>query len=143
MPLLQVCVKIIVNTILVLKAGVIYFTLVFGLGFLLGSIRVPFIVPRLGARKAELLEAPFMLVGIIFSAQFVVNHYVLPNTILAPIIIGVIALSLLILSEILLIIVLQKVTIRQYVKSLDKVSGSAYVFLLILFALMPLLIMHY
>ena len=31
--------------------------LVFAAGFLLGSIRVPFLVPRLGERDAELLES--------------------------------------------------------------------------------------
>lgn len=42
----------------IFKSGVAYFGLVFGAGFLLGCIRVPFLVPRLGARVAELLEMP-------------------------------------------------------------------------------------
>ncbi|MBC7756021.1 MAG: hypothetical protein H7Z20_05105 [Bdellovibrio sp.] len=52
----------------VIVAELVYFALVFGLGFLSGSTRVPFIVPLLGKRKAELLEMPFMLVGIIFCS---------------------------------------------------------------------------
>ena len=124
-----------------LEASIVYFSLVFGLGFILGSIRVPFIVPRLGQRKAELIETPFMLVGIVIAAQFVVKHYALSNTILTPVIVGLLALSLVILAEILLIIVLQGGTIRQYFKSRDTVSGSIYILLLILFALMPLMIM--
>ncbi len=128
------------------KASIVYFALVFGLGFILGSIRVPFVVPRLGQRKAELIETPFMLVGIVVAAQFVVKHYVLPNTILAPVIVGLLALSLVILAEILLIVVLQggtfsQNTMRQYFKSRDTVSASVYIVLLILFALMPLMIM--
>jgi hypothetical protein len=47
-----------------LKAGAAYFALVFGTGFALGTIRTLWIVPRLGIRTAELLEAPFMLVAI-------------------------------------------------------------------------------
>lgn len=124
-----------------LEASIVYFSLVFGLGFILGSIRVPFIVPRLGQRKAELIETPFMLVGIVIAAQFVVKHYALSNTILTPLIVGLLALSLVILAEILLIIVLQGGKIRQYFKSCDTVSGSVYILLLILFALMPLMIM--
>jgi hypothetical protein len=38
----------------VLKAGALYFALVFGAGFVLGSIRVLWLVPRIGERTAEL-----------------------------------------------------------------------------------------
>jgi hypothetical protein len=36
----------------ILKAGTLYFALVFGAGFLLGAIRVPLLVPRFGERTA-------------------------------------------------------------------------------------------
>src|SRR2546428_221806 len=45
-----------------LRAGVLYFALVFGAGFVLGTIRTLWIVPRLSARMAELMETPIMLV---------------------------------------------------------------------------------
>ncbi len=125
----------------VIEAALVYFALVFGLGFLLGSIRVTFIVPQLGTRNAELLEMPFMLVGIFLAARFIVKQFVLPKTILAYLSVGMLALSLTLLAEILLVVVLQRGTIRQYFKSRDTVSGSAYILLLILFALMPLMIL--
>ena len=125
----------------VIEAALVYFALVFGLGFLLGSIRVPFIVPQLGTRNAELLEMPFMLVGIFLAARFIVKQFVLPKTILAYLCVGMLALSLTLLAEFLLVVVLQRGTIRQYFKSRDTVSGSAYILLLILFALMPLMIL--
>ena len=125
----------------VIEAALVYFALVFGLGFLLGSIRVPFIVPQLGTRNAELLEMPFMLVGIFLAARFIVKQFVLPKTILAYLSVGMLALSLTLLAEFLLVVVLQRGTIRQYFKSRDTVSGSAYILLLILFALMPLMIL--
>ena len=124
----------------IIEAAFVYFALVFGLGFLLGAIRVPFIVPRLGRRKAELLEMPFMLVGIILAARFLVKQFVLPNTIFAYLSVGMLALSLLIMAEGLLVICLQKQTIRQYIASRDSISGSAYLVLLIIFALMPLMV---
>ena len=126
----------------IIEAALVYFALVFGLGFLLGAIRVPFIVPRLGRRKAELLEMPFMLVGIILAARFLVKQFVLPNTIFAYLSVGMLALSLLIMAEGLLVICLQKQTIHQYIASRDSISGSVYAILLVIFALMPLIIMN-
>lgn len=41
-----------------LKAGVLYFAVVFGAGFLLGTVRVLMVVPHLGARGAELIDCP-------------------------------------------------------------------------------------
>jgi hypothetical protein len=43
------------------KAGVLYFAIVFGAGFVLGPIRLLWAVPRFGERMAELMEAPVML----------------------------------------------------------------------------------
>jgi hypothetical protein len=48
---------------------------VFGAGFLLGCIRVPLLVPRLGVRTSELLEMPIQLVVIVFAARFVVERF--------------------------------------------------------------------
>jgi hypothetical protein len=45
----------------ILKAGICYFVIVFVAGFILGPIRILLIVPRLGERAAELMEAPLML----------------------------------------------------------------------------------
>ena len=46
----------------ILKASVLYFALVFGAGFLLGTVRTVWVAPRVGTRRAELMEAPIMLV---------------------------------------------------------------------------------
>jgi hypothetical protein len=48
---------------MILKAGLIYFAIVFGAGFVLGTIRTLWVVPRLGTRMAELMETPIMLAG--------------------------------------------------------------------------------
>ncbi len=125
----------------IIKAALAYFALVFGLGFLLGAIRVPLIVPRLGRRKAELLETPFMLVGIVLAARFVLQYFTLPNTILAYLSVGLLALSLVLLAEISLVVCWQKQTIHQYITRRDVVSGSVYLILLFIFALMPLIMM--
>jgi hypothetical protein len=55
-----------------LRGGIFYFALVFGTGFVLGSVRVPFLVPHLGVRVAELIETRFMQSAI--ATSFRNNH---------------------------------------------------------------------
>jgi hypothetical protein len=50
------------NAMPIVKAGVLYFALVFGTGFLLGTVRTLWIVPLVGTRT-ELMETPIMLVS--------------------------------------------------------------------------------
>jgi len=52
-----------------LRAGVLYFAVVFGAGFILGPIRLLWAVPRFGPRIAELMEMPIMLVVIVVAAR--------------------------------------------------------------------------
>ena len=57
----------------IVKAGALYFALVFGAGFMFGTIRVLWLVPRLGSRIAELIETPFMFVVIVIASRWVVS----------------------------------------------------------------------
>jgi hypothetical protein len=45
----------------VVAGGTVYFLIVFGTGFVLGIVRTPWLVPRVGVRWAALLEIPVML----------------------------------------------------------------------------------
>jgi hypothetical protein len=121
-----------------IKAGVPYFTLVFGAGFVLGSIRVPLLVPRLGERAAELVEMPFMLVVVLVSARFITRRFSLRASAFSRLGAGLLALCLLVAAEILLAVALQDRTLGEYVASRDPVSGTVYVAMLALFAVMPL-----
>jgi hypothetical protein len=64
---------------LILKAGILYFVPVFGTGFVLGTIRTLWIVPRLGTRMGELMETPIMLVITILAAQWIVRRLAVPS----------------------------------------------------------------
>jgi hypothetical protein len=117
-----------------------YFGLVFAAGFVLGSIRVPLLVPRLGVRLAELLEMPFMLAVIVLAARFVVRRFELAtrprrDALLA----GGLALVLLLAAEALVAVVIAGQTVRAYVAGRDPVAGSVYAALLIVFAALPAL----
>lgn len=123
-----------------IKAGIAYFALVFGAGFVLGSIRVPFLVPRLGERLAELLEMPFMFAVVVVSARFIVRRFALPAKASARLGAGFIALGLLLAAEVLLAVALQDRTLGEYVASRDPVSGIVYLAMLAVFAVMPLVL---
>jgi hypothetical protein len=124
----------------ILQAGTSYFALVFGAGFLLGALRVALMVPRLGERLAELLEMPAMFVVILVSARFVTMRFALPATASVRLATGVIALGMMIAAELLFVALLQGRSLGAYIASRDPVSGGAYLALLALFALMPLIL---
>jgi hypothetical protein len=123
-----------------LKAALSYFALVFGAGFALGAVRVPFLVPRLGMRTAELLEAPVMLAVVFFAARFVVRRFTIPARASLRLLVGATALVLLLIAEVALVVAVQRQALGAYIASRDPVSGSVYLALLALFAAMPLLL---
>ena len=58
----------------ILQTSVLYFLLVFGAGFILGTGRVLIMVPLLGEKVAELIEIPLMLTVIVAAARWIVRH---------------------------------------------------------------------
>src|SRR5215470_9407099 len=63
-----------------LKAGVIYFLLVFALGWVLGPIRELWAVPRFGRIAALLVEAVIMLIAMVVSSRWVIRRFNVPQT---------------------------------------------------------------
>ena len=120
-----------------LKASVVYFALVLGTGFCLGVVRVPLLVPRMGERWAELAEMPLMAATVFFSAGFILRRYPAIDRPGRAWVVGVLALALSICAELALAVTLQDQSLGQYLASRDKVSGTVYLLVLLLFALMP------
>lgn len=89
----------------IIQVALLYFALVFVLGFLLGAIRAPFIVPNFGVSMAEILEMPLMLVGIILAARFVFGQFVIPNSVFPDLSVGLLAFSLTLIAELLVFVV--------------------------------------
>jgi membrane protease YdiL (CAAX protease family) len=122
------------------RAALAYFAVVFGAGFVLGTLRVTLLVPKLGARSAELLEMPVMLLLIVLAARWIVRRFALPA---APGLrwrVGLIALGLLLAAELLLSVAIAGRSVGEYIASRDPVSGSVYLVMLALFAAMPALL---
>jgi len=126
----------------VLKAGALYFALVFAAGFLLGTVRTLWVVPRIGARMAELLEAPIMLAVTILAARWTVVHLTVPHAASARLAMGCIALLLMLVAEFGFVLWIRGLSFRNYLSSRDPVSGTVHYILLGVFALMPLLMVR-
>jgi hypothetical protein len=121
----------------VLKASAIYFISVFGVGFVLGTIRILLIVPYIGVRWAELLEQPLMRLSSFYFARLVLGHFG-PFAPARRLAIGIIALAFLLAAELSLTLFVQGLTFAQYLASRDAIAGVVYLFSLAAFALMPL-----
>jgi hypothetical protein len=115
-----------------MRAAAVYFTLVFGIGFLLGPIRVLFLEPRIGQRAAELTELPLMVVAMTYAAHFIVRRY--PQR---PLGTGMVALAMLLGAEIAVGMALRGLSLAQILFDRDPVSGPAYFASLALFGILP------
>ena len=124
----------------VLKSGALYFALVFGAGFVLGPIRILWAVPRFGARVAELMEMPIMLVVIIVAARWIVRRFGVPYELARRLGMGCLALGLLLIAEFSLVLRLRGLSIADYLADRDPVSGTVYCLLLGVLAIMPALV---
>lgn len=120
----------------ILIRGLVYFALVFGAGFLLGAIRILWLVPRVGERLAELIETPIMLIVIIVAARFITRRFPAVRQI-HFLYSGLIALGLLLISESFLVSLVRGMSVSEYVVSRDPLTGSIYLIMLLVFASMP------
>jgi hypothetical protein len=123
-----------------LKPALAYFIMVFGTGFMLGTIRVLWIVPKIGVRTAELIEMLPMFIAILLSAHWINQHFANADNIFTKLKIGFLALIFLLTAEIALGVGLRGVSIPEVLISRDPISGTVYYAILILFALMPWLL---
>ena len=124
----------------IFRPALTYFAIVFAVGFVLGIVRVGWLVPRLGARAAELIEMPLMLLTCYYAARWVVRRFQVPPLPAARLAVGFIALACLLAVEFTVVIWMQGISVREAIAGRDPVSGMVYALSLMLFALMPLLI---
>ena len=120
------------------RVGLIYFLVVFGAGFALALIRLPFLVPRFGVRTAELMEMPVMLAIIAWASwRLARRHRDLARG--SRLLAGLLALLLLASAELLLAWFLGQQSPVEYAASRDPVSGGVYLASLLIFAVAPAL----
>jgi hypothetical protein len=122
------------------KAGSLYFMLVFAAGFVLGTIRTLWVVPKLGVRTAELIEAPLMFGLSILAARWVVRRLQFRPDWLPRLAFGCVALGLMLLVEFTFVLWIRGITIQEYFATRDPISGGGYFLTLAAFAVMPVFV---
>ena len=123
----------------VVRAGLLYFALAFGAGFVLGTLRTILLVPRVGDRTAELLELPVMLGVCWLAARWVTARQAVPPRPAPRLAMGAIAGALLLAAEFALVLPLRGLTIEEYFATRDPVAGAAYYLAVAIMVLMPTL----
>ena len=110
-----------------------YFAIVFGSGFLLAFIRIPYLVPRYGVRTAELIEIPVMLLVIAFASHWIAKRAKHRNLLAT----GMLALFFIVIAELAVAFFTGGGSPSAYISAKDPVSGGAYLASLLIFGLAP------
>src|SRR4051812_36391085 len=124
-----------------LKAGVIYFLLVFGVGWILGPIWELWAVPPLGRVASMLLEAVIMLTAMIVAARWVIRWFDVPQALGATISMGLMAIGLLIPAEYAGVVWCAVYRCTSIWRAFADAPGVISLFIFLLFAAMPTLVM--
>jgi hypothetical protein len=123
-----------------LKAGVIYFLLVFAVGWIMGPIRELWAVPHLGRMPTMLTEAIIMLIAMIVAARWVIRRLDVPRTLPATISMGLVALGLLVPAEIAGVVWVRGLSLQEYLAGFATGPGIISLVMFLLFAAMPALV---
>ena len=82
-----------------LKAGVAYFGVVFGAGFVLGVFRTLVVIPRVGERTAVMLELPIILALSWVVARWLVGKFEVSESLGSRLLMGGLAFGLAMVGE--------------------------------------------
>ena len=118
------------------RAGLAYWAVVFALGFVLGTVRVTWVIPLVGLIPATLLELPLILTASWFAAGWLVRRFAIADG-REALAVGALAFAILMVAECTLAGVLSGQTPVQWLAGLRQphallgLAGQAA------FALMP------
>ncbi len=82
-----------------IRAGGVYFAIVFAIGFVLGTVRVLMLAPSLGEGLATLIELPAMLAASWFVCGWCVRRFAVPREPAARATMGAVAFGVLMAVE--------------------------------------------
>ena len=107
-----------------LKAGVIYFLLMFAVGWVLGPVRELWAVPRFGRKTALLIEAIIMLIAMIVSSHWVMRRFEVRQTLRSTIPMGLVALGILVPAEIAGVLWVRGLSLQEYLARFVTAPGT-------------------
>ena len=122
----------------ILRAAILYFLAVFAAGCVLGPIRVLVLAPRIGAFRAVLCEAPFLIAAMVLAARWV-GRCIPLATVSQRAAMGAAALALTLSAEIAGAIWLRDLTVTGAFAELGAPEGVLSLGLFALFAVLPAL----
>jgi hypothetical protein len=126
-------------TVRILAAATLYFLIVFGVGFLLGPIRVFWLEPRIGPLAAVACETPFLLAATVIAARAAPRVARLEPRASALLAVGMVALVIQQIADLTVGLTLRGISIAGQLARFATPEGAIYAVLLILFAIMPAL----
>ena len=126
----------------VLKAGVVYFLVMFGIGWILGPIRELWVVPRFGRLTGVLLEAVIMLAAMAVSARWVIRRFHVKSTFGSTISMGLVAFGILLPAELAGVVWVRGLSLDEYLASFATAPGLVSLLMVVLFAAVPTIVMR-
>jgi hypothetical protein len=124
----------------IIKAGAVYFLLLFALGWVLGPVRELVLAPRVGRAVALLVEAPVMIAAMALAARWVVRRFAFAPDPIPRAGIGATALVLLLAFELAGVRWVRELSLAEYLATFDWIGGAVTVATFLLFAAMPALV---
>ena len=126
-----------------IKAGILYFAIVFAAGFLLGTLRVFILLPLTGEFAAVALELPVMLVISWLACRKLISRFSVPATTEPRLVMGALAFGLLLLAEVGLSGFAFNRSVAEYFALLQTAPGLLGLAGQIAFAFIPLLLLRH
>jgi len=123
----------------VFKAAFTYVLAVFTVAFVLGTIRVLIVIPRLGETLAVLLEAPILLVVSWWVSRWCVRVFRVGATTAERTLMGAVAFAILMLAEFTLSVVVFQRSPGDYARTLLSLAGAIGLAAQLAFAFIPLI----
>jgi hypothetical protein len=121
-----------------IRAGGVYFAIVFACAFAVGTVRVLLVAPRTGATAAVILEAPILLAISWFTSRWCVRRWAAPNTLIDRMVMGATGFALLVVVEAGVAALVFHRPLHDQIITLGSPAGMIGLAAQIGFALMPL-----
>jgi hypothetical protein len=121
------------------KAGALYAIVVFSIGFILGTIRVLLLAPRLGETTAVIIEAPIMLAASWFVCRWCVDRLDVRRTVSARSLMGLAAFLVLMSVEVVGMGAVLGRSLVDQLSSYGSLFGAIGLAAQVVFAMFPLI----